>query len=362
MRNSKRYCATCWLAAIFFLGAASAWACDIPVYEYALDQWEADPYEVIVYHRGPLAPEHQAVLDTLEPDRDQASADVSGAVPNLSVRAADLSGALDALTQGVWEAQASPELPWMVVRYPFSPPQRKPVWTGALTAAHAALIADSPKRGEAVKRLLAGDMAVWVFLEIGDPDKDEAALRRLQDALAAIDELKPATAAYRQRPSGTADSEERRFSVLRVSRNDPAEQALVAMLLGSESDLLDYEEPMAFPVFGRGRALYALVGAGIEADNVRDAAMFLATACTCIVKQQNPGTDILMTADWTSWRDDRPILQITPLEPPEALAATIEDDLDKASSPHVLRLVVVALALSFVAVLAFTVLLARRNR
>ena len=362
MRNSKRYWAAYWLTAILFVGVAPAWACDIPVYEYALDQWEADPYEVIVYHRGSLSPEHQAVIDSLDPDRDPPSAGESADVSNLSVRTADVSGALDALTQGVWEAQASPELPWMVVRYPFSPPRRKPVWTGALTAANAEMIADSPKRREVVKRLLAGDMAVWVFLDIGDPDKDEDAFRRLQDALAAIDELTPTTAAYRQRPSETAGSEDRRFSVLRVSREDPAEQALVAMLLGSESDLLDYEEPMAFPVFGRGRALYALVGAGIEADNVRDAAMFLATACTCIVKQQNPGTDILMTADWTTRRDERPILQITPLEPPEVLAATLEDDIQKAASPRVLHLVVLALALSFVAVLAFTVVLARRHR
>ena len=362
MRNSKRYREACWLAALILLRGTSAWACDIPVYEYALDQWEADPYEVIVYHRGPLSPEQQALIDSLQPDRDQPSPGESAAVPNLSVRTADLSGDLDALAQSLWEAQAAPELPWMVVRYPFSPPQRKPVWAGALTAAHAALIADSPKRRELVKRLLAGDTAVWVFLEIGEADKDEAAFGRLQDALAATEELTPATAAYRQRPSGTPDSEGRRFSVLRVRRDDAAEQALVAMLLGSESDLRDYEEPMAFPVFGRGRALYALVGAGIEADNVRDAAMFLATACTCIVKQQNPGTDILMTADWTSRRDERPILQITPLEPPEVLAATLEDDIEKAASPRVLRLVVLALALSFVAVLALTVVLARRHR
>ena len=52
------------------------------------------------------------------------------------------------------------------------------------------------------------------------------------------------------------------FSVLRVSRDDPKEQLLIQMLLGSEPDLRERTEPMVFPVFGRGRALFALVGAG----------------------------------------------------------------------------------------------------
>ena len=36
-----------------------------------------------------------------------------------------------------------------------------------------------------------------------------------------------------------------------------AEQALVAMLLGSESDLAERSDPMVFPIYGRGRALWA---------------------------------------------------------------------------------------------------------
>ena len=63
--------------------------------------------------------------------------------------------------------------------------------------------------------------------------------------------------------------------LLRVRRDDPAEALLVWMLLGSESDLAGQNEPIAFPVFGRGRVLYALVGDGITADNVRTAGAFL---------------------------------------------------------------------------------------
>jgi len=79
------------------------------------------------------------------------------------------------------------------------------------------------------------------------------------------------------------------------------------MLLGSESDLAEKKEPMAFPVFGRGRVLYALVGAGVNADNVRRVGTFIGGECSCTVKHGNPGTDLLLVADWSDVHlDDAP--------------------------------------------------------
>ncbi|HVJ87615.1 MAG TPA: hypothetical protein VM452_18285, partial [Caulifigura sp.] len=53
-----------------------------------------------------------------------------------------------------------------------------------------------------------------------------------------------------------------------------------------------------FPVFGRLRALLPLVGPGITPENIRGSARFLAGACSCQVKEQNPGFDLLMNAHW----------------------------------------------------------------
>ena len=47
------------------------------------------------------------------------------------------------------------------------------------------------------------------------------------------------------------------------------------MLLASEADLNTRKGPLLFPVFGRGRALYALAGAGINEANLTKAAEFL---------------------------------------------------------------------------------------
>ncbi len=90
-----------------------------------------------------------------------------------------------------------------------------------------------------------------------------------------------------------------RFSLLTVSRRDPAESVFIRLLLHSEHDLDRYaSEPIVFPIYGRGRILYALVGKGITRENLQEAGRFLVGFCSCEAKEQNPGTDLLMAADW----------------------------------------------------------------
>jgi hypothetical protein len=160
-------------------------------------------------------------------------------------------------------------------------------------------LTDSPIRQELVRRLASGQTAVWLLLESGDAEKDVPAANLVSQELKNLEqtlELPELTAS----PDDSLAVQlplEVKFSVLRVPRND-AEQALVAMLIGSEPDLAERSDPMVFPVFGRGRALLPLIGAGITAHNIHDAAEFLAGPCSCQVKEQNPGFDPLLAADW----------------------------------------------------------------
>lgn len=103
------------------------------------------------------------------------------------------------------------------------------------------------------------------------------------------------------------------FSMVRLSRTDPEEEVFARMLLGSEEDLRDTKEPMAFPIFGRGRALFGLVGKGINSETIEEACSFLIGPCSCVVKEMNPGLDLLMTADW----DGAVAAQSAPRELPE---------------------------------------------
>ncbi len=240
-------------------------ACDTPVYRYALESWPADNYRAVVIHRGPLTAEARLLADHLQ--ERAASA-------NLSVQVVDLDWPPDELPEPVRNLDVSAG-PRLIVNYPTVTRIDGEAWSGALTPEAVEALLDSPLRRKVVSHLRAGE-TVWLLLESGTRGADEAAAK-------AVDENRPASP-----PS----------VVLRVRRDDPAEAVLVRQLFGSEPDLAGLSEPMAFPVFGRGRVLYALVGAGVTAENVRKAAAFLGGDCSCTIKRDNPGTDLLLTADW----------------------------------------------------------------
>ena len=53
-RVSKPLCGLIFAAVAMM--PAFAHACQIPVFRYALERWQATPYEVVIFHRGPLSP------------------------------------------------------------------------------------------------------------------------------------------------------------------------------------------------------------------------------------------------------------------------------------------------------------------
>jgi hypothetical protein len=118
---------------------------------------------------------------------------------------------------------------------------------------------------------------------------------------------------------------------------------------------------MAFAVFGRGRALFPLIGAGITAENIRDEhARFLIGPCTCKVKEQNPGVDLLFAADWTAPADKQPSISISVEAPPVGPPVTATEE--PTSNPLLLRNLLLAALGGLGLVAAFTVLAMRRSK
>jgi len=139
------------------------------------------------------------------------------------------------------------------------------------------------------------------------------------------------------------------FSIVSISRETEAEKGFVGMLLGTEADLKDFKEPIVFPVFGRGRVLCALVGKGINEENMWDIGGFLCGPCACQVKAQNPGTDMLLAAAWDASIDvqEVPDIELPALtgdygSPVEETIEQLEDDLKIGELPDVPDLAVEA--------------------
>ena len=86
----------------------------------------------------------------------------------------------------------------------------------------------------------------------------------------------------------------------------------VQELAGPRASDLPKGEAWIVPVFGRGRALGAWPASLMDEEGFDEVCHFLTGACSCQVKQQNPGWDLIMNIDW----DDR-LLAIAEGEPIE---------------------------------------------
>ena len=285
----------------------SVCACNVPVFRYALQRWQPDPHEALVLHRGPLDEQHVGLVQILE--------DVIGdddAPANLAVRTVDLDQLPDDDAQRLLEEAGAPdELPWLLVRYPPFTRTDRPAFRGPLDDSAVHALVDSPARRELVRRIGDGHSAVWVLVASGDRVQDEAAAQLLRERLRHLEstvdlsslDLNAPDPSLPPQPDTSAPAQpphelRLQLSVVTVSRDDPAERAFLSMLINSEPGLHEFDEPIAIPVYGRGRAHFALVGQGIAEENIDDTCDFIAGACSCEIKAQNPGADMLIRANW----------------------------------------------------------------
>jgi len=278
-----------WLGWMGLSGLALA--CQTPVFRYALERWKPSVYPLLVFHRGALTAEQEKAVATLRHLGETQK------LANVALRLVDLAEPMPEGVATVWKAQTNATAPWVVLRYPDSEPETPSAWAGPLTAQNLERLVDSPLRRAVVRGLAAGHAAVWIVLECGDRAADERVASFLEKELKKAQrriELAPDP----DRPDSTNLTLEISFQTLRSPRQSPEEELFVHTMLSVEPELAARKTPIVVPVFGRGRALCALPESQITLEVMRETLEFLTGACSCEVKELNPGLDLLMTAQW----------------------------------------------------------------
>jgi hypothetical protein len=305
------------LAIALLLTPPRGLGCTIPVYRYALERWELARYDLVVFHRGPLAHESSAELQRW---RERA---------NLEITLVDLDGAVKPELQRVWQRQENKAtLPWLVLHMPGSDTDKTIACAVPFTPRNLAALGDSGARQRIVAALRGGETAVFVLLAGGDTQRAEAVgrvvedeLRRLEKALKLPEQSKDGPQLRLPLPLQV------RFTFLPLRRDEPGEEAFVRMLLATEEGLDKVKGPILFPIFGRGRALGSLYGKDLNAGDVFEVAQFLCKECSCQLKELNPGTDLLIRADWPaifeSIMKDSPVETVVSARPVPIAAARI---------------------------------------
>ncbi len=279
----------------FLASAQTLPACSIPVFRFALERWSPDLFEVSVFYRGPLNGTDAKCLNQLE---DLAVH--NGGQVNLEVVRCDLDGRVPADLLALWQSLKDAPLPAVVVRTPRKATGQSIVWQGRLSDPFLDTLATSPARRDVAQRLLQGDAVVWLLVR--GTDKQQAAR-----AKAALDSALENLADQIELPPGVGQpgSELRariplhlKFSVVELSTDSRAEQALIKLLHGGFAKPPLASDSYLAPVFGRGRVLNVQSAREVDPDSISDLTRYLCGACSCQVKQQNPGFDLLCEMNW----------------------------------------------------------------
>jgi hypothetical protein len=300
------------------------------VFRYALERWKPDAYKGIYIYRDNISEKDQALLKQLK----DASANPESPL-NLILREVDVNTFSREKLTVILQGPVPSNLPVLVIWYPDQMGKKPPVWNEKLTPSLVKGLIQSPKRQQMAENLIKGESVVWIFIPSGNKKKDEDTRKFIRQ------ELDKALQTYSKNPFSILSGAKRKnltygFPVMTVSRDDPAERIFIETLMKSESDLYEYtDEPMVFPVFGRGRALGCLFGKYITEKNIKESTAFLSGACSCEVKELNPGVDLLVAAPWdivvmNSFIEDEPMPELTGVMPePENPVVKAELPLEK---------------------------------
>jgi len=295
-----RRCVTILFLLSLFLGEA-AMACQVPVFRYALERWPADPYRLLIVAdpEPTFSRDQQAAVDAAQ-SLEHANLVVRRVRPDDVEWPDDLE---------------RPPLPALALQYPAAMLRDEVIWSAPLERNQLERLLDSPARRALAKQSLAGDTAVWVLLESGDAEADRLAFddlrRHLDTAESELVLPEGVVGKGNEVPEGGDPENELqseiplhiKFSTLRISADGPVESVLRAMLLRSEPELADSgggqgRGPLVFAMFGQGRTLPALFAADLSEESVVFGCSYLCGACSCQVKRENPGFDLLLTCDW----------------------------------------------------------------
>lgn len=299
-------------AFLLFASGSHLMACAVPVFRYALERWESDPFQLVVFNAGPLAPDMDQRLKDLEP----VLTENPGPRVNFKVTRVDTTQPVPPLWKELWEAEKDKPAPRMVLCTPEWTKGDAALWSGALTTESLDKLIDSPKRQEIVGHLLKGTAVIWLVVETADQTKNAAlgSLLEAESERMVNDIIIPAGIGKDGVDVRSSLPIEVSFATVKVKQDDPAEAILMRLLTNGDK----LTEPTLYPIFGRARALASMPMRTVNKDLLDETGRFICGACSCQVKAQNPGFDLLVKANWDSIFGD----QAAPPPEPKLAPAT----------------------------------------
>jgi hypothetical protein len=287
-------------------------ACTIPVFRYALDRWETDRFQLVL---PAITSQNAELTDLLRPLRANGKANL------------DISTSKDStLGQAELHDSKSPETI---------------LWSAPLDKAALGALLESPSRKQIAERILAGESVVWVIVDDGKAES-QPEIERIEKRLKFLEQVAALPIQDPNDPDsqlGPGPALMLKFTTLRLRADDPAEKVLIRMLAGPKGRI-DASQSFAAAVFGRGRVLGSWNLAQLDDAALEETSMFLVGRCSCRMKNENPGWDILMNVDWPKALEDakakKPVVEVAQsvhMKQPETVVTQAKDESPETDQP-----------------------------
>ena len=342
-----------WALLVLSVGFAlltgpDARACSEPVYKYAAENWQPEPYVVVLFRHGKPAADDEALSKL-----------ISDSHANAMVDNCDVDTDVPQEYKAVWDSIKTQTLPQMAVLSPShrEAPERGALWSGAWNKANIEKMLNSPVRKKLAENLKRGDAGVWLLFDGGKKATDDTTMALLEKNAKELSarftaEIRANSEMVKDEPrdpaapeaKAAAPAEDVRLSVIRVSRKEATDDTLFS---GMMAEPFKQDEPCAMMVFGRGRALGPLAAKELTEEGVESVAGFLAGPCVCSIKEQKIGIDLLLDLPMDShWKPPEfPVdlgaapplspLPVTPAAPATTPAPVIPAPLAATTPPAV---------------------------
>ncbi|MFN3190644.1 MAG: hypothetical protein ACE361_08990 [Aureliella sp.] len=316
------------LTALAFLAICGvATACNIPVFRYALERWKSDTYEVLIFHGQNFDRQASEPIRRLQAQADRLG-NISMSFVNLDSMSAEQSATWKRLGTAAESSDIRNRTPYVVLQTRLRQ-KPLPIWQGALSDFETAGLLASPARQQIASRLLTGDSVVWVLLLSENERANANARAVLKDAFEQLESRVripegvglPGSELFSEIPLLV------QFNTVEIEHDAPNEVFFRRLCEQLQPDHDPKSEPFIVPVFGRGRALEVIPGSQLNTTTIEELTLFLSGPCSCQVKDQNPGFDLLFSVDW-----DRELFGEASERPPVRAVS------DPQSSPRMLTI------------------------
>ncbi len=260
--------------------SAHVFACSVPVFRYGLERWRPDPYIIELYYNNSHTNELTKVLKTL--------------------RALD-----NGFSFIVKKIKTSNDFPRINLRYPHNTGIRTNVWAGPMTVGNIKEILDSPTRREIARRIVSGDSAVFLLLKGDNEKKNKKTAETLSKNLPVIENQIKLPHERSDIPEEDLEIYDTnvvfKLSMLQLSKTNSKDEIFINMLTRIiPAAVLTNSFPVVYPIFARGRMLVAMPSKDVKKRNLENLCEYIAGECSCEIKGQNPGMDLLFSVDWDS--------------------------------------------------------------